>query len=168
MASFPIVSPRRFRVALIYLRLSSFLSLSPSTMLMMKLRALAFRSFSGKEQSTWPVRCIKILINCLFGSFILTFRVASKSLVVLPNETFPPCSNKAERVSAASFLFCQLPLSFIFGINFKTSLERSLTFPSDFDYAFLLGRALHSDAASPSNLIVGFFCYSVRTFVALN
>lgn len=158
----------RPRVAWISLRLRSFLSLSPSTRPMIKLRAFALRSFSGRVHRTCPVKWTNTLISCLFGSLILTLSVAKRSFVVFPNETLPPWSIRAERLYAASLRFCQLPLSFILGMSFKTSFDKSLSLPSDLDYIFLLGMTLHSRAASPSNSIRGFFWSSVSCLVFLN
>jgi hypothetical protein len=123
----------------------------------MKFLALNLSYFSGSAHKTCPARCTNPLINCLFGSLILIFRVANKSLIVFPKAILPPCYNKLDRAYAAYFLFCQLPLSFILGKSLIISFERSLSFPSFLDSLFFTGLTLHYNAANPSNYIVAFF-----------
>ena len=129
---------------------------------------LALAYFYDKETRTKPARWTNTFINCLFVSFMWLLIVLSNYPSWLPKLNLPPNYNWADRSSAPSFLFCQLPLSFIKGRAFCTSTEISFGFPLGFGGSFFVDKAWLSTAASPSKLIFGFFCYWERGLIALN
>lgn len=80
---------------------------------------LSYLSF--KTGNKTPANCINTLISCLFESFILSFNAFIRSfihcMVTLPKLSFI----KLIIAYALYFLFCQFPLSLIFGKYFITS-----------------------------------------------
>lgn len=89
---FPEASPILFKVAVIYFLFCSLLSERPSANAQMKFLAFALSYRSFKIPKTRPVRLMKTLINCLFGSLILTLKVLNRSWTELPRLIFYPYS----------------------------------------------------------------------------
>ena len=146
LPKFYAILPRVLTISILF---CSFLSDNPSTIVRMNPFKLLLISFSGRETRINPARWTKTLTNCLFVSLIWAFTVLIKSPSWGPKLNLPPNYNWAVNSSAPSFLFCQLPLSFIIGKAFWTSTERSVGFPLCFGAYFFAVTVWLSTAASP-------------------
>jgi len=136
----------------------------------MKPFRLPLRSLSERETRTSPARWTKTLMSCLLVSLMWVLRVVRRSPNWLPKLTLPPNYSWAVSNSAPSFLFCQLPLSFIKGRAFWTSTERSTALPFaglGVVTSFLAVVCWLSTAAYPSNSTFGFFSAAVRGLMLL-